>query len=70
VTAVGGAGGVASLYATGGAGGGGGLGRIRLSVDSARCALAGAFNPPLVTGCTVTPAPGVVGRAYVTAYPN
>jgi hypothetical protein len=70
VTALGGAGGVASLYATGGAGGGGGLGRIRLSVDSARCTLAGTFNPPLVAGCAATPAPGVVGRTYVSAYPN
>jgi hypothetical protein len=68
VSAAGGEGGVASLYATGGAGGVGGLGRIRISANPARCTLAGTFNPPLVSGCT--PAPATPGRAFVAAFPN
>lgn len=70
VSAAGGLGGAGSLYATGGAGGDGGLGRIRISVNPATCTLGGTFVPALVSGCTVTPAPGVPGRAYIAAYPN
>jgi hypothetical protein len=70
VSAMGGAGGFGSLYASGGAGGVGGPGRIRLSVNSATCLLAGTFAPALSSGCAVTPAPGVQGRAYVATYPN
>lgn len=70
VSAAGGEGGFASLYATGGGGGAGGLGRIRISAPSARCALQGRFNPPLVSGCNPTPGSGTPGRAYVAAYPN
>jgi hypothetical protein len=46
-----------------------GLGRIRLSVDPTRCALAGSFNPPLRDGCAPT-AGGVPGFSYIGAWPR
>jgi hypothetical protein len=67
VSAVGGAGGGSS---PGGGGGNGGLGRIRLSATPAMCSLAGAFTPPLASGCAVTPAPGADGRVYVASFPD
>lgn len=70
VSAAGGAGGVSSLYATGGAGGDGGLGRVRLSADPAQCTLGGTFVPPLVAACAPTAGAGTPGRAYVAAYPE
>lgn len=70
VSAVGGAGGAGSLYATGGGGGAGGMGRIRLSVDSARCRLDGRFAPALTAGCSPSVGSGVPGRAFVAAYPR
>jgi len=70
VSAAGGAGGAGSLYATGGAGGTGGPGRIRLSVDPARCRLDGRFAPAVTSGCTPSVGSGVAGRAFVAAYPR
>jgi hypothetical protein len=70
ISAAGGEGGVASLYATGGAGGTGGLGRIRISAPMARCTLQGTFNPPLASGCTPTMGAGTPGRAFVASFPN
>jgi hypothetical protein len=67
ISAVGGAGGATSEFATGGGGGAGGLGRIRLSITPATCTLGGTFNPPLVSGCT---AASSSGKTYVGAYPN
>ncbi len=69
VSAVGGAGG-ARGSSNGGLGGNGGLGRIRLSATPGMCTLGGTFTPALVSGCTVTPAPGTDGRVYVSAFPN
>jgi len=69
ISAAGGAGGAQSEFATGGGGGQGGLGRVRISVIATSCALSGAFTPPLVNGCSPTPG-GVVGSAFVGAYPN
>ena len=68
VSAVGGAGGAQSEFATGGGGGNGGLGRIRLSITPATCTAAGTFNPPLAAGCT--PVGAKAGNAYVGTYPN
>jgi hypothetical protein len=70
VSAVGGLGGASSLYATGGAGGAGGPGRIRLSVDPARCRLDGRFTPSLTGGCSPSVGTGVAGQAFVAAYPR
>ncbi len=67
LSAAGGAGGAGSLYATGGAGGAGGVGRVRISVDPARCRLDGRFTPPLVAACVPASAPG---RAFIAAYPR
>ena len=64
ISAVGGDGGRASPYATGGSGGTGGTGRIRLSVNPSFCSLAGYFNPPLAAGCAEA---NQVGSAYVGA---
>lgn len=47
-----------------------GLGRIRLSVDPARCALDGAFNPPLADGCNPTPDEGVWGHTFLAPWPR
>ncbi|MEZ4409823.1 MAG: hypothetical protein R3A52_25625 [Polyangiales bacterium] len=69
VSAAGGRGGAASLYATGGRGGAGGVGRIRVSATPSSCSLLGSFNPPLVSGCTPTASP-TAGRAYVAAFPQ
>lgn len=49
----------------GGNGGRGGLGRIRLSVDPTRCALAGDFDPPLQSGCDESSESGAPGFVYV-----
>ncbi len=68
VSAAGGRGGDASVFATGGGGGAGGLGRIRISVSSTTCSLGGTLTPAPVAGCA--PAPATPGRAYVAAYPN
>lgn len=70
VTAAGGLGGVASLYASGGAGGLGGVGRVRLSVDVTRCALAGSFVPPLTGPCRASTAADPPARVYILNYPN
>jgi len=67
ISAVGGRGGQASPFATGGAGGPGGLGRIRLSVAPTACRLAGYFNPPLSAGCNVT---NQLGATYIGVFPN
>ncbi|MFO0602974.1 MAG: hypothetical protein U0324_07355 [Polyangiales bacterium] len=51
-------------------GGEGGLGRIRVSVDTATagaCALGGTFNPPLAAGCTVS---ATNCTTAVRTYPN
>ncbi len=67
VSAIGGIAGVASAP-YGGAGGAGGLGRIAIQSTTATCALAlaGTFNPPLVSGCTPTTGSGTRGRTYVS----
>ena len=70
ISAVGGQGGAASEFATGGNGGNGGLGRIRVSATQGTCTLSGSYNPPLVSGCNVTSGAGTPGSAYVGAYPN
>ena len=45
------------------------LGRVRISVDPARCELSGTVAPPLVGGCTPTPPERAVGHAYVGRWP-
>jgi hypothetical protein len=70
VSAQGGAGGAASPHATGGAGGAGGPGRIRVSVERARCALAGTFLPALESGCALTVGEGVPGRVFLGPWPD
>jgi hypothetical protein len=70
VSAAGGPGGAGSLYATGGSGGAGGVGRIRLSVDTARCRLDGRFSPALIAGCAATADSGVPARVFVATYPR
>jgi hypothetical protein len=67
ISAVGGAGGAQSEFATGGAGGNGGVGRIRLSVNPSTCSLNGSFSPPLVSGCT---AGSKSGATYIGVYPD
>ena len=67
--AVSAAGGASGLRGAGGSGGAGGLGRIRVSATAGTCTLGGTFAPALVSGCTVTPAPGADGRTYVSAFP-
>ena len=67
VSAVGGLGRLASPYATGGRSGAGGLGRIRLSVPMAACALGGTFAPPLASGCSPSSA---AGSTFVAPYPD
>ena len=69
ISAAGGQGGFASIFASGGGGGTGGLGRIRLSVTPATCSLSGTFDPPLASSCAPTATP-VAGRAYVGVYPG
>jgi hypothetical protein len=69
ISAAGGNGGFASVFATGGGGGNGGVGRIRLSINPSSCTLGGTFNPPLVSGCSATSTP-VSGKAYVGIYPG
>ena len=52
ISAIGGAGGLAGDGASDcGRGGDGGLGRIRLSVQTAECSLEGTFDPPLTDEC-------------------
>lgn len=46
-------------------GGTNGLGRVRVTADSARCTLAGSFVPPLRDGCAPTNA---MGFTYVSAW--
>lgn len=65
VSSVGGEGGKPSAE-----GGKGGLGRIRLSVDPARCSLAGTFTPGLASNCGVSPAAGTPGKVFIGAFPN
>jgi hypothetical protein len=67
ISAVGGAGGAQSEFATGGGGGQGGSGRIRLSVTPATCTVGGSLSPSLSAGCTPT---SKSGSAYVGVYPN
>jgi len=64
----GGAGGTNPCGANGGAGG---FGRVRISVDPARCTIGGAagIDPSLATGAC-TPGPAADGRAYVSAWPD
>jgi Stigma-specific protein, Stig1 len=70
VSAVGGAGGQASVFAGSlGGGGDGGFGRIRISTTPGSCTLAGTFSPPLVSACAPTPL-GQAGFAYVGVYPK
>ena len=45
-----------------------GLGRIRVSVDPARCHVAGAFLPPITPDCRPTP-PDVRCQTYVNTWP-
>lgn len=65
-----------TVSAAGGAGGGpsapggvGGLGRIRISAYETRCAISGAFTPPLPSGGCV-PTPAAPGIAFVGRFPN
>jgi hypothetical protein len=67
VSALGGAGGLATDgSANCGNGGSGGLGRIRLSVAS-DCSLEGTFDPPLAAGCTANDTPATT---YIAEYPE
>jgi hypothetical protein len=66
ISAVGGAGGAQSEFATGGGGGAGGTGRIRMSVGTCTSS-SGTFNPPLAAGCNPSSKSGTV---FVAAYPN
>lgn len=68
ISATGGAGGTNPC---GGNGGAGGVGRVRLSVEPARCMVGGSatLDPPLPGGACMPSAP-VDGRAYVGRWPD
>jgi hypothetical protein len=68
VSAAGGGGGASGFTVKDGPGGKGGLGRIRISLDTALSNIAGSVNPPPVNG--VNPAAPTPGKAVVTAYPQ
>ncbi|MEZ4394360.1 MAG: hypothetical protein R3A48_25080 [Polyangiales bacterium] len=70
LSAVGGAGGTGATIYSNTPGGAGGLGRIRISAATTSCALNGAFNPPLVSACSLTAGAGTAGRAYIASFPN
>jgi hypothetical protein len=69
VSAVGGAGGPSNAGSSG-TGGTGGTGRIRISVNTATCTLAGTVAPGLVSACAFTPGAGTQGRAYLSDFPD
>lgn len=66
MSALGGAGGLATDGGTDcGRGGSGGLGRIRLSV--LECSLEGTFDPPLADGCSAN---ATSATTYIAQYPE
>ena len=67
VSAIGGTGGPGATIYSNTPGGAGGLGRIRISALSASCSLGGAFNPPLLSACSLTPGAGSAGSARAAA---